>query len=511
MDGLWTIGPKEGPPMPPIRTDEEREAQKILPDDATLMTIDKDNSSKSDFSRGSRDSLKDIADIVQLTSEAASEMSAMRLDDDVGNMRGKSDSISSPVNPLDGGSEHHSLSMLPHMMSSNSPGLSGPKMFAGLSQRTITALNSFEQEALDTLLSADGFYDGEGTDDEDTLNAEASSPAPLPPTREHPRNTVKNVNASHNASTPQEFSNLNAAGTDLRGSEKTAKRRKYLLQARRMETRCEGVSRSIKIMWDEAKKVHEMQQKAYADLENINFKLHQKVFILQKMLHSLRETKKAFDFPAHEVEERAERLARIKLATHLSDKELQRHKAEKLKRDQEQMEEMKTHRRRRSTEAIRLAETERGRRMRNSGMDMGSQLLSFIDEDVPVDFEPIPPPSGGASLPRAYSPLPVDNSFSNGDGGSSGNMSFNDISLSLSSFGSIEKSSSRNSLEGGSLLPVDTSSLKLHIARHATEQERKRQIQDEEFCGLSRKRQQHRASLFKESLSGMLSDDLMEF
>ena len=52
----------------------------------------------------------------------------------------------------------------------------------------------------------------------------------------------------------------------------------------------------------------------------------------------MRSTKKPLAFPADEIDERAERMARIRLATHLADVELAKHKQAKSDAEKEEEE-----------------------------------------------------------------------------------------------------------------------------------------------------------------------------
>lgn len=139
-------------------------------------------------------------------------------------------------------------------------------------------------------------------------------------------------------------------------------RRDHNIQANRFEIRCEGVARAIKMMYEEAAKEQKEFDFEIKELSNMNYKLHQKVFMLQRLCLQLRKTKRNVCAP-NEIDEYTERLARVQLATHLADEELKRFQSERQDLEKQNLRDEINARRRASQQAVMMAEAERTRRL----------------------------------------------------------------------------------------------------------------------------------------------------
>lgn len=159
-----------------------------------------------------------------------------------------------------------------------------------------------------------------------------------------------------------------------RSSETNKMRRENKIQAHRLEQRCEGVARAIKTMYEEASKEQKTFDLETKELRNLNFKLHQKVYIVQCMLRQMRNTGKVVCNPG-DVDEHAERLARMKLAIHLSDEQLNQYKMERKQMENQILKEEVNARRRASQQAVVMAETERMRRLNQMRLGLDKTTL----------------------------------------------------------------------------------------------------------------------------------------
>ena len=159
-----------------------------------------------------------------------------------------------------------------------------------------------------------------------------------------------------------------------RSSETSKIRRENKIQAHRLEQRCEGVARAIKTMYEEAWKEQRTFDLETKELRNLNFKLHQKVYIVQCMLRQMRNTGKVVCNPG-DVDEHAERLARMKLAIHLSDEQLNQYKIERKQMENQILKDEVNARRRASQQAVVMAETERMRRLNQMRLGLDKTTL----------------------------------------------------------------------------------------------------------------------------------------
>jgi len=287
-----------------------------------------------------------------------------------------------------------------------------------------------------------------------------------------------------------------------RSNETSKMRREHKIQAHRLEQRCEGVARAIKTMYEEAGKQQEKFDLETKGLTNANYKLHQKVYILQSMLHQMRSTGKPVCMPGH-IDEQSERLARIKLATHLKDEELKRYEEQRQRMENQILKDEVNARRRASQQAVVMAETERMRRlnqMRLAGEDTlrspspqfgtprtrKSRSRKSSTKDTPINFDPVAWPRNSLTGMESLI-VGTDNQNI---------RTFDDVvfELQMPPDNTIDMKSRRRSQI-------------MNLAMSETE--RQRRIDNFASGADEMQRQQHRTSLFKMSLTDLFEDDAL--
>ena len=310
-----------------------------------------------------------------------------------------------------------------------------------------------------------------------------------------PRNRQFNIASPQSTPSPVERSN-----------ETSKMRRENKMQSHRLEQRCEGVARAIRIMYEEAAKEQEKFDRETKELTNLNFKLHQKVYVLQSMLLQMRNTGKIVCMPG-EVDERAEKLARIKLATHLADEELKRYKTVRKNMENQILKDEVNARRRASQQAVIMAETERMRRLNMMRLSCAENTLRSpspqfgtprsrkrnttsrsrksstnslrSDSGTPINFDPMGWPSNSSSMENLLLGTSNQNIQTMDD------MAFE---LQMPPDNSVDLSTRRQS-QRMSLVMSET--------------ERQRRIDNFASGADEMRRAQHRTSLFKTSLTDL--------